>query len=630
MHDKLIFLPHPRELNYTGGYCSLVNFNFIVIDTLGIQPNPHTVHWLKNTLQTLFHLKPKFIDGEHAHDRSLKIIFRLRDQQSHHLQGYQLIVETDQIIVEANHASGLFYGVCTLIQVISQCATSDNIDSGIPAGTIPCLEIQDWPDFPKRGVMLDISRDKVPTMETIFYLVDLLASWKINQLQLYTEHTFAYQRHPEVWSVASPFTAAEIQELDAFCQERFIELVPNQNSFGHMERWLQHPRYQYLAEITESTSNTWGQNEKPSCLCPVDPNSPKFITSLCDELLPNFSSHMINVGCDETFDIGKGRSRDACNQSGIGRVYFDYLLKLYNDVTNRGYQMQFWADMVLSHPELIQALPTDAIGLIWGYEADSPFERNADRFAQEGKPFYVCPGTSSWNSISGRTDNCLENQKNAAINGLNFGAKGYLNTDWGDNGHWQVLPVSYLGYAVGAAYSWTVKANEKLDVKEALNRFAFHDSTKTLGKIAYDLGNLYLGAGRKSSNSSFLFEIFQEPVDQWKNRFEPDKAVGLFRSIHDLIEQESMKIYKIPSAGPEDELLHREFILTTALLNHACSRGLSAYLPNKDQQTGLLSDLNLILKDYQSIWLDRNRPGGLLHSLSYFEIAKKEYQTNAL
>ena len=108
---------------------------------------------------------------------------------------------------------------------------------------VPCLHIEDWPDFPTRGVMIDISRDKVPTMATLYALVDLLASMKINQLQLYTEHTFAYRNHPEAWAEASPMTGEEILALDAYCRARFIQLVPNQNSFGHMERWLKLPRY---------------------------------------------------------------------------------------------------------------------------------------------------------------------------------------------------------------------------------------------------------------------------------------------------------------------------------------------------------------------------------------------------
>ena len=57
------------------------------------------------------------------------------------------------------------------------------------------MRILDYPDFPNRGFMLDVSRDKVPQLETLFWLVDLMASFKMNQLQLYMEHTFAYSDH---------------------------------------------------------------------------------------------------------------------------------------------------------------------------------------------------------------------------------------------------------------------------------------------------------------------------------------------------------------------------------------------------------------------------------------------------
>ena len=59
---------------------------------------------------------------------------------------------------------------------------------------LPCLKIRDWPDFARRGVMLDISRGRVPKLETLLDLVERLADFKINEFQLYTEHTFAYRK----------------------------------------------------------------------------------------------------------------------------------------------------------------------------------------------------------------------------------------------------------------------------------------------------------------------------------------------------------------------------------------------------------------------------------------------------
>jgi N-acetyl-beta-hexosaminidase len=205
-----------------------------------------------------------------------------------HAQGYTLEVAPDgAITIVGNDPAGLFYGKQTLKQIERQC-------EGAP---LPVIRIADHPDFPVRGVMLDISRDKVPTMQTLFALVDQFAELKLNQLQLYTEHTFAYAGHETVWKDASPMTGDEIRQLDRYCQERFIELVPNQNSFGHLERWFKHPHYHHLAEQPAGFVFPWG-NRMPTgfSLNPTDPRSLQFVEGLFDQLLPNFSSRLFNVG----------------------------------------------------------------------------------------------------------------------------------------------------------------------------------------------------------------------------------------------------------------------------------------------------------------------------------------------
>jgi N-acetyl-beta-hexosaminidase len=176
-----------------------------------------------------------------------------------HEQGYTLAITPEGMVVEAPTATGVFYGICTLAQILQQ-----------QGRELPALRVTDWPDLAVRGLMLDISRDKVPRMETLFPLIDQLAGWKLNQIQLYTEHTFAYRQHPDVWATASPVTGDEILALDAFCQERHIELVPNQNSLGHMHRWLIHPRYAALAEIQGEFMTPLG----PDHARPVEPVSP--------------------------------------------------------------------------------------------------------------------------------------------------------------------------------------------------------------------------------------------------------------------------------------------------------------------------------------------------------------------
>ncbi|MGH7473910.1 MAG: glycoside hydrolase family 20 zincin-like fold domain-containing protein, partial [Candidatus Methylomirabilales bacterium] len=257
-------------------------------------------------------------------------------------QSYTLTIDDTGITVLGSDEAGLFYGICTLTQLIRLHAPKS---PGVPL-TLPGLRMTDWPDFPHRGVLLDVSRDKVPTMETLIDLVDLLASWKINQMQLYMEHTFAYGGHEVVWQHASPLTGDEIEALDAVCRDRYVELVPNQNSLGHMHRWLIHEPYRRLAECPEGLVHPFSPSPEPYGLCPVDPGSLALLSDLYDQLLPHFSSGQFNVGLDETFDLGQGRSAAVCAERGVEGVYLEFLEQVHRLVTQRGRTMQFWADMI--------------------------------------------------------------------------------------------------------------------------------------------------------------------------------------------------------------------------------------------------------------------------------------------
>lgn len=287
------------------------------------------------------------------------------------------------------------------------------------------------------GYMLDVSRFRVPTMETVKRQVDILAELGYNHFQLYTEHTFAYPGHEDVWREASPFTPAEIRELDAYCADRGIELVPNQNSFGHLEHWLRHPAYNRLAEAPQggTTCNGW-VCARPASLCPTDPSSVAFVAGLYDALFPCFRSKYVNVGGDETMELlddGKvrvGRSAAEIRAKGPHRVYVEFLNRLHGLVAARGHEMMFWGDIVLQKPELVKDLPKDLIALDWGYEADHPFARETKALREAGLRFVVCPGTSTWCSLLGRTDVMMANIDNAVENGERNGAMGALLTDW--------------------------------------------------------------------------------------------------------------------------------------------------------------------------------------------------------
>ena len=502
-------------------------------------------------------------------------------------QGYTLVVEPGRVVAAAKDAAGVRHARATWAQIVREVGAD---------GTVPCVSIVDWPDFPRRGAMLDVSRDKVPTSETLKGVIDLLAGWKFNELQLYVEHTFAYREHREVWEHASPLDGGEIRELDAYARDRGIELVPNQNSFGHMERWLKHPRYAGLAEVPYTEAQReMGEDPGYRSLCPVDPRSIELIASLYRELLPWFTSEELNVGCDETIDLGKGRSAEAVARLGAGRVYLDFLKRIHAEVARHGRRMLFWGDIILSHPELIRELPSDAIALNWGYEADHPFDAEGRKFAEAGIAHRVCPGTSSWLSLAGRTDNAIANLRSAAENGLRHGAGGYLVTDWGDFGHWQPLPVSYLGLAYGGSVSWCLESNRNLDLRQVV------------GTDAYDLGNVYRETGVLLKNASVLAILL----------LFPDRSMTEGRLSELTIEGLEHAAAAIPFT--EDP----ELRLAADLMLHACRLGIQRKraadhhieaIP-RDERRSLSMDLERLVAEYRRLWLARNRPGGLDDSL---------------
>lgn len=518
-------------------------------------------------------------------------------------QSYRLTVTPTSIAIVGGDDAGVFYGRQTLAQLARL--------------GLPCCEIEDSPDFPARGVMLDVSRDKVPTMATLFAIVDDLASWKINQLQLYTEHTFAFADHATVWRDASPLTAAEIRSLDAYCRERFIELVPNQNSFGHMERWLRHGRYRDLAECPDGAF-WWHKHRPPATLNPLDPRSLALVRELHAELLPNFTSRQFNVGCDETMELGLGRSKGESERVGRERVYLDFLKQIHAVVRAGGRTMQFWGDIILHAPQLIDELPKDGlVALEWGYEANHPFEEHCAAFARSGVPFYVCPGTSSWCSIAGRTSNMIANQGTAAEAGLAHGAVGYLNTDWGDLGHWQYWPVSYAGLAHGAAMSWCFAANYSEDLARQLDAHVFRDAAGAMGDVALALGDVYAAMGDEGRhNSTLLFWLSRKDEDRPATLTNAALLKGVARERFDeaeaAIDAATARLGDARMDRPDAALIVAEFAHAAALMQRACAIGRATL----DERT--LPRDDAWVAEHRRLWLARNRPGGLEDSARWF------------
>jgi hypothetical protein len=527
-------------------------------------------------------------------------------------EGYRLTVGPDDVRLTAADDAGVFYGRATLAQLRT-----------LHGGELALCEIEDWPDLPVRGVMLDVSRDKVPTMRTLEDLIDRLASWKVNEVHLYMEHTFAYDGHREVWADASPFTADEIRFLDQFCRDRHVELVPNQNCLGHMGRWLKHDRYRDLAMFPDGWTER-GRWRAPTTIDPAKPGSLALVRELLGELLPNFTSRRVHVGLDEPFEMPAERLDE----------YGAWVTTLRKLDELDGREMLMWGDILATKPALIADLPSDVTVCEWGYEDWHPFDARLRPLADAGQQFWVCPGTSSWLTILGRTANMVGNCRAAAEAARAHGASGLLNTDWGDMGHLQYLPVSEPGFAYGAAVSWCLDTNRDLDLAAALDAHAFDDPAGELGAALLALGDAYLGVVPKIWNMSVLVMHLYWPQLQLGRTFSDGLTVEDLLGVEQTLADAVNRLAQARPRRADGTLVVDELRAGAALVSLLCrdararleADGWLASVPEA-RRLELAADLDPMIETHRRLWLARNRPGGLDDSLAWLEHLQECYRT---
>lgn len=457
------------------------------------------------------------------------------------------------------------------------------------------LDFTNTPLFKRRGLMLDISRNRVPTMDTLRRLIDALAALNYNELQLYTEHTFAYADHETVWSEASPMTAEEIRTIDSYCAERGIELVPNQNSFGHMERWLRHATYKPLAECPDGFEHPWsGWREFGGTLYP-DERSAAFMNELYTELLPNFTSQQLHIGGDEPWELGQGRSAPRVEREGKHRVYLDFMKRLFELAEKHEHTAQFWADIIMERPDLVPELPKNVIPVIWGYEADSPFAEQCRIVAEAGfrDQFYVAPGAGNWNSFSGRLDVATANIQLAAQQGHAHGARGLLLTAWGDNGHHQPWLTLYPALVIAAAASHGQKLSEA-ELAQSIDAVFFPDQPAAHGAALCALGHIDSMLTQPDPPSSFLHSAF------FGNDAKLSKLLKMTNQAE--LQQCADALDAIQTEGLDPE------VALAVRFNRAGLERCLGQAPSEDPAA--------LIEDFATQWRRHSREGGLAESLA--------------
>ena len=509
-------------------------------------------------------------------------------------EGYSLILTNEKAEIIGESEQGAFYGIQTLRQILTNSDLTE-------------LSISDQPDFPHRGFYHDTTRGKVPKVETVKGLIDQMAYYKLNSLQLYIEHTFEFKEYADSIERTGYFTAEEIRELDDYCYENFIEFIPSLSCFGHLYELLEKPQYKHLCvlENHEAEYMHWWERMAHHTIDPLHPESFELIKSLIDQYMPLFRSNKFNICCDETFDlqIGKHWNKDA------GRLYIDFVKKLVTYLQSKGKSVMMWADILLHHPEVISELPDGIEYLNWWYEPEI-HENDIELFEKMNKPQIVCPATWSWEGFTEWVEKEEQNICNMIDAGYRHGAKGVLNTNWGDFTTPCSIELALYGMVLGGAKGWTVSTNPTDSFKADVNHLLYENE-----KGYYYLRTL--SDCQKEVRFTFLANAYSNTLFQKKRLFYPptfDMVKHIQKTCKQVMEELSTQSWKQDEFRKEMLIAAEGIIVATEIIGKVAGYPVER-----------ITDTKKWLEIYSEDWLKKNKPSELKEAKELYLTLDEKY-----
>ncbi len=507
------------------------------------------------------------------------------------LDEYRIVFD-DIIKVEAKGVKGAFYAVQTLRQIAKN-------------GYVDASEICDAPDLEVRGYYFDITRGRIPTLETLKNLVDNLAYYKVNMLQLYVEHVFPFKEYDGIYQRTGYITPDELKEIDAYCKENFIDFVPSLSCFGHLYELLESEKYKHLCELTDDEHKThfWQRRMAHHTIDVSNPESIELIKSLIDQFMPCFTSKYFNICCDETFDLGKGKNQG----KDPAVLYTDFVKQIVEYVRSKGKTPMMWGDVI----EHIEPLGDDIIFLNWGYSPNEKPDRIYN-LKNANKTQIVCPGINGWTSLCERVKDSVPNITKMASYAYEANAKGLMNTNWGDYGHIAPIEACMYGTIFGCAKAWNSTYEYPLfDESIDLLYYGYQGAAKMLKTIdtAHRVVYWYCLVV-DYSNEAFKTDIM------WARTAEPDELEAAYYEIEDIIPY-------LQGTKWENERAREALLIVAMGAQYMISMLFS-------KQTGeklgvFFSDIEEWIKEYAKLYLKESKEGELKEFIKVFYYLAQKY-----
>jgi len=302
----------------------------------------------------------------------------------------------------------------------------------------------------------------------------------INALIMEWEGAYPYEKETVI-SNQYAYKRSEIKEFIRYCHTLNMEVIPLQQTFGHVEYILKHYKYAKLREDQKDLSQ----------VCPVELDSCRTLfTALLKDIEETHDSPYIHIGGDETFLLGHcEKCQRKVAQVGLSGLYFDYIKMICDIVVGMGKKPVVWADIALHYPDKIHLLPKETVFVDWNYGWDLSYFGDHTQLLNSGYEIWGAPALRSEpdNFYLTKWKNHFDNIKNFIPETRKLNYKGIVMTSWSTSGAYctvfdsnddplalypirRVCPLSGFNLLINA-YTAALKTDEPLDARKFINEY---------------------------------------------------------------------------------------------------------------------------------------------------------------
>ena len=552
------------------------------------------------------------IGQDKAADKVLSQAGLVPDEDSD--ESYVLLSDEEKVIIGARTSAGIFYGIQTLRQL-----TYSDSEGNV---RVRAARIADAPALRYRWIQDDWNRGPIPTVEYVKKQIRILSEYKINGYCIYAENIFKSEKYPQINMRGAVVTPEEIRELVEYAGKYHIELVPQQECLGHMHYTLREGGFDDIAE-----------RPRGQIVSPAVERTYTFLNDYLSEIVPNFRSGFVHVGCDEAFELGLGKSRSMVEEMGLDGAFFHHMDRVMNLPAIKDKKVLFWADVAANKPDIdLSVLPDNAVAVAWEYLPLDNYEYYLPQLRRNGIPFFVAPGAFWSTRVFPDFSNHMVNIRGFVRDGKKYGAIGMLCCNWDDMGE-DLFDVGWLGMTFAAACAW--QKEQETSIEEFRQAFDWAFYRNATGHQFADAIMAIADVQRPISNVLMADWIWSVPFEKvgagQQNHLQNLDLEGLRATVS----SNYGKLHQCLSLAHHNESTldavlfctrRLGFVLTKASLAAGLSQRYDAFCRDEDNgrivntalydiampQCGLigsLRDFTMELKDWhKELWMKENRP----------------------